>query len=350
MKINKIMLLTLILLFTLMFSIVGSAKIITIATDPIGTNTYGATAGYASIINKYNTVGLNVKVKPTSGSMDIGGLLATGEVQLGVHNNFDAQLSWLTKGEEFQINDKITKVVPLRLLTGGGTVFNAPLTTMGSGILTAEDVRGKRFAGEYSAGPQDTAQSLAFLAGWGLTKEDVIWIKVPDLADAVKLLIEGKADVAGDSAPGIAQVIELDAKKGARFLSYNVTPEGLKAFNEIYKQEVSFVKVDPDPSLIGVKESIYMLKQDDYYMARADQISEEEAYDIVKVLWDNFEEFSTLHSSLIFLTKPEFLIISNNTVPYHTGAIKFYKEKGAWTQALEDRNVELLALEEEEMK
>ena len=74
----------------------GAAKIITIATDPMGTNTYGATAGYATIINKYNTLGLNVKVKPTTGAMDIAGILATGEAQLGVHNNFDAQLSWLT--------------------------------------------------------------------------------------------------------------------------------------------------------------------------------------------------------------------------------------------------------------
>lgn len=349
MRINKTVLLTLILLFTVMFSTVGSARIITIATDPIGTNTYGATAGYASIINKYNTIGLNVKVKNTGGASDIAGLLATGEVQLGVHNNFDAQSSWLTK-RDFQVNDQITKVIPLRLLTSGSTVFNAPLTTMDSGILTAADLKGKRFAGEYSAGPQDTAQSLGFLAGWGLTKEDVIWMKVPDLADAVVLLMEGKADVAGDSGPGMAQVIELDAKKGARFLSYNTTPEGIEAFNKIYQAPVDFAVVDPDPNLIGVRERINMLKQDDYYMARLDQISEEEAYEIVKCIWDNLEEFSSLHSSLASLTEPEFLIIKNNAVPYHPGAIKFYKEKGVWTQALEDRNTELLALEAEEMK
>lgn len=349
MKINKIMLVTLILLFVVMFSIAGSAKIITLATDPMGTNTYGATAGYASIINQYNTIGLNVKVKPTTGGMDIAGLLASGEVQLGVHNNFDSQNSWLTKAD-FQVNDQITKVIPLRLLTSGSTVFNAPLTTMDSGIKSAADIKGKRFAGEYSAGPQDTAQSLGFLAGWGLTKEDVIWITVPDLADAVVLLMEGKADVAGDSGPGMAQVLELDAKKGARFLSYNTTPEALEAFNKIYQASVDFVAVDPDPSLVGVRETINMLKQDDYYMARADQISDEEAYEIVRCIWDNLEEFSTLHSSLASLSKPEFLVIANNTVPYHPGAIKFYKEKGVWTQALEDRNTELLALEAEEMK
>jgi hypothetical protein len=350
MKNRRILFLVSLLLLTVMFSIPSSAKIITIATDPMGTNTYGATAGYATIINKYNTVGLNVKVKPTTGSMDIAGLLATGEVQLGVHNNFDAQASWLTKGD-FQVNDQITKVIPLRLLTSGSTVFNAPLTTMDSGILSAADIKGKRFAGEYSAGPQDTAQSLGFLAGWGLTKEDVIWITVPDLADAIVLLMEGKADVAGDSGPGMAQVLELDTKKGARFLSYNTTPEGVEAFNKIYQAPVSFTVVDPDPSLVGVRERINMLKQDDYYMARLDQISEEEAYSIVKCIWDNLEEFRVLHSSLASLRKPEFLIIGGDfSVPYHPGAIKFYKEKGAWTQALEDRNNELLALEAEEMK
>lgn len=70
-------------MFTLAFSISSSARIITLVTDPMGTGTYGASSGIAQIINKYNTVGLNVKTKPTIGSTELAGLLASGEGQLG---------------------------------------------------------------------------------------------------------------------------------------------------------------------------------------------------------------------------------------------------------------------------
>lgn len=345
---RKILLLVSILLITVLFTISSSAKILTLASDPIGSSTYAGSAGIANIINQYNTIGLNIKVKPTNGAMDVAGLLATGEAQIGVHNSFDSQSSWLTKGD-FQFNDQIIKVIPLRLLWARPT-FSSALTHMKTGIKTGADLKGKRFVGEYTGSPQDTAQGIAFLAGWGLTKEDVIWMKVPDLSGGIRTLIEGTADAVAAAGPTSASTKELEATKGARFLSLNNTPEGLEAFRKSYPWEVTTFEVEPNPNLSGIVETTTMINFEDYYMGRADQINDDEAYAIVETIWNHIDEIKALGGILSLLTKPELLAQSNNTVPFHPGAIKFYKEKGLWNQAFEDRNNLLLALEAEEMK
>ncbi len=67
----------------------GFAQVLTIATDPMGTGTYGATAGIAKVVNE-NTK-YNIKVKPTTGATEIGPLLALGEVEIGVMHNWEAK-------------------------------------------------------------------------------------------------------------------------------------------------------------------------------------------------------------------------------------------------------------------
>ena len=134
MKIRKMFILTIsILLLMAMFSISSLAKTISIVTDPIGYSTYGSTSALANIINKYNDVGLELKVKPSSGSMEIAGLFAQGEAQMGVHNSFDAPDVWLTKGE-FEVYDQVNKVIPIRLAFFGGPFFGSALTYDGTGI------------------------------------------------------------------------------------------------------------------------------------------------------------------------------------------------------------------------
>jgi hypothetical protein len=350
MRTKIIFLLILTLLFSMVFSVSSSARIITIATDPLDSGTYGCTAGLARIINKYNTANLNVKVKPTNGSTEIAGLLATGEVQLGVHNNFDAQLSWLTKGLEFQVYDEITKVIPLRLLFGGAMAYFSTLTIGGKGIETGADLKGKRYIGGTTSEPQDEPSSLAFLHGWGLDKDDVIWIEVADVGDGIEALMEGRADAIGDTGPGGADIRELIATKDVFFLDINTTPEGLKAFEETYGYHASVVTVNPSPFLPGVIKPTAMLKTEDYYMSRGDQISDEEAYAIVESIWNHIDEVRAIDPDLQTLSSPELLITPGFTVPYHPGAIKFYTEKGIWSKDFADNQAKLLALEAEEMK
>ena len=50
-------------------------------------------------------------------------------------------------------------------------------------------------------------------------------------------------------------------------------------------------------------------------------------YQVVKAVFDNFEEFKKLHPALANL-KPESMITDGNSAPLHDGAARYYREKG----------------------
>ena len=57
------------------------------------------------------------------------------------------------------------------------------------------------------------------------------------------------------------------------------------------------------------------------------KVPTETVYQVVKAVFDNFEEFKKLHPALANL-KPEDMIKDGLSAPLHDGAVKYYKEKG----------------------
>ena len=57
------------------------------------------------------------------------------------------------------------------------------------------------------------------------------------------------------------------------------------------------------------------------------KVSNETVYQVVKAVFDNFDEFKKLHPALANLT-PEAMVKNGNSAPLHEGAVKYYKEKG----------------------
>jgi len=53
------------------------------------------------------------------------------------------------------------------------------------------------------------------------------------------------------------------------------------------------------------------------------------AYDITKMLFENFDEFAAVHKSIKTEFNLEMATGQGQLAPYHPGAIKYYKEVGA---------------------
>lgn len=86
----------------------------------------------------------------------------------------------------------------------------------------------------------------------------------------------------------------------------------------------------------------WMMAVENYMVSRAD-IADEVIYEINKALWEHCEELGAFHPMMKTWNQENF--VSNKLfTPYHPGAIKFLKEKGIWTDALEARNKELLGM------
>jgi uncharacterized protein len=67
----------------------------------------------------------------------------------------------------------------------------------------------------------------------------------------------------------------------------------------------------------------------------------EVVYQVLKATWQNVDKLAPLHPWLkgwnhkqMFWAKP--------SVPYHPGAVRFYKEQGVWTAETEERQQGLL--------
>ena len=57
------------------------------------------------------------------------------------------------------------------------------------------------------------------------------------------------------------------------------------------------------------------------------KVPAETIYQVVKSVFDNFEEFKKLHPALGYL-KPENMVKDGLSAPLHEGAVRYYKEKG----------------------
>ncbi|HHU75958.1 MAG TPA: TAXI family TRAP transporter solute-binding subunit [Firmicutes bacterium] len=316
----------------------GLPSMLTIGTHAMGSLYNAMGSGIATVASKHTPV--EVKAIATSGPIEWFPMFTTGEMDMGVLNCWDAQMGWLGESEYAAISGG--KGFPARLLTNGSFSIYSVLVAEDSGIKTAEDLKGKSYILNYTGAAGITAQAKAFLANQNLTENDVNIVSVPSISDGVKAVIERRADCAGSANVGFALVEELEATRGARFLSFDSSPEAVKRAQEEFP--LYPIDVEPGPGFTGVREPITMMAYDAYLIGRID-LSEEAAYAIVEAIWENNEELSGIHPRLKEWTIDRF-VSEQATLPYHPGAIKFYKDKGVWTEEMDALQESLLSMEQ----
>lgn len=308
-------------------------SMLAMGTHPIGTLFNALGSGLATVASQNTPI--EVKAIATSGPVEWFPMFKTKEMDMGVLNCWDAQMGWLGKVDYEGISEG--KGFPVRLLTNGSFALNSAIVAEDSGIKTAQDLKDKRYVGVYTGAAGITAQARAFLANHNLTEADVKIISVPGVNDGIKAIIEKRADVSGSAVTGMAVVEELQATRGARFLNYDPSPEAVKRMQKEFPGYI--IEVKPGPT--GVREATFMMAYDIYLVSRTD-LSDEAAYTIVKALWEHNEELGPIHPRLKDWNTERF-VTERATIPYHPGAIKFYKEKGLWNDKMETLQKELLS-------
>ena len=79
----------------------------------------------------------------------------------------------------------------------------------------------------------------------------------------------------------------------------------------------------------------------DFYLVAREGLPEDLVYTIVKVLWEQNTALTSINSQLQDWI-PDHFVTELNRIAYHPGAIRFYKERGVWTQTMESRQQDLL--------
>jgi len=295
----------------------ASAQPIGLGTSPQGTLTYALGATVAKVLADVGNI--QSRVQPSSGTGAMIPLVNSGEVDIGFANTlelYDAFHGVGTFDKRPNPNLRAVAVIfPIRV----GLFVRGD-----SPIKTVQDLKGKTTA--YGFTSQEIIKKTvdAMLATAGMSVNDLKTVLVPNLIRGVDELIAGRVDVT-TFALGQAKVAEADAATGGiRFLPIPEGPTQLAALKKEFPTAY-LDKVQPAANLAGVKEPITTMFYD-YTIFASKDMPAERVKAILKIVAENKDALGQGHP--LFRAMKIERLHNNIKVPYHDGAIAYFKEKG----------------------
>jgi hypothetical protein len=304
-------------------------------TSPVGTSVNTLATGLASLINNHSDH-IQTSVQPSAGIQAWLPLLESGEVGLGVESNPD--MIWAYHGmEEFGYSN-VHKEIRL-ILRGNFISVSGFAVREDSGIRKVEDLRGKRVAAEFPAAPNARQVSTAVLAANGLTWNDVVPVPVPSIDAGVKALQDGQVDATFALVPSSPLMQEAHSATGLYGLNFvdsvdpsnieNTPQEIIDAIHE-HLPGVEMTTIEPSGY---IQQEVTAIRYPVYFISST-HISDDVIYEIMEILWAHYEELHHIHPWFEQWV-PEQFFEPNPQIPYHSGAIKFFTDKGLWNDEVE---------------
>ncbi len=300
-------------------------RTVAIGTNPAGTGAHAIASALAAVASKATPIA--AKVQPYNGPNAWMPLLEGGEIEMGIINILDSHMAATGTGNYKSASPSI------RVISGGVFPFTAGLIVRDkSEIKQISDLKGKRVAWDYGGHAINQTWQNAVMEAGGVNPSDVKQVRVSNLNDGIRSVPEGKVD-ASFTAVGIGVVEEANAMEAIRFLSLPNT----EAANKILaRYGASVVKSGPGA---GIKGDTYVIGYP-LQLVSSTNVSDKTVATLLKSWWDHLAEIQTIHPLLKRWTK-ETQALTNFTVPYHAGAVRFYKEIGLWTAKHEARAKEI---------
>jgi len=312
-------------------------KSVTLGSNPPGTVFYAIASGLAKTVS--GAAGFQMAVQPFSGTSTMLPILASGEMDFGIVNAVDMGLAYRGPGFKIGGRNPFPHSPSVRLVMRGSPLMIGLLVRKDSPIKNVYGIRGKRVTGEYPAHLAVWYNVFGHLSSAGLTWNDVKVVPVPAVNDGVDALIQGRADVTAH-ALNSAKVKEADANIGVRHVSIDCSPEGEKRLRAAVPGY--YGRVVKAGTAAAVVEDTCVEAYDTYFAAgknTPDQVVEA----ALRAIWDGIDRLPPIHPMFREWTR-ERAVDPEVTIPYHPGAIRFYKERGVWKPGMDAAQQKLLSL------
>lgn len=289
--------------------------------------------GLSSQIQKYTKVSCSA-LGPTGGTEANLRNLKAKKAELALNSNPAIVEAWKGTGAFKKDGpQKWLRTISRAWVTNYHVVANKK-----SGIRAFEDIQGKRW-GDLYVGSSMTVTLLNGLRKiHGLEPgKDFKSIPASKYREFVAMIKEGRADVVsffgGIPSP---QAVDISSSLEVNFIPLSKTAQArLPAAAPGYTPGII-----PAGSYRGQTNDLPVAQALMTFMTHS-EIDEMVVYEICKALFDHPEELDPIHPNFKHFSKtPASPLV---TVPYHPGAIKYYKEKGYWTSELEAAQKRLLS-------
>ena len=291
---------------------------IAIATGGTGGVYYPMGGGMANVLSKY-LPGVQATARVTGGSVDNLKLIGSKQSEVALVM-VDAALNALNGEDKFKDNK-----VPVRTLMVLYPNRMHVVTVEGTGISKMSDLKGKRVS---TGSPGSATEVMAFrvIEAAGLDKDKDMTRERLGVAESTNAIKDRKIDayfwVGGLPT---AAVTDLGATPGVKLKlvdTADLTEKMNAKYGALYSKGVIPAKTYPGQDAdnkIAVVQNILVANAD---------MPDKVAYDIVKTIMEKKPELVAVHKEansfeIAQQTK------ENTTIPWHPGAAKYFKEKGA---------------------
>lgn len=295
----------------------AAQQAVNFGTSSVGSVFYVISIAMGKMIGKH--AGINVSVQPVGGSYPNLFALADGKVDFAMANS-------LSMANRFQGKPPFKEPFQVRIVAQGQPNFRVILVRPAAKIVRIADFEGKTLVGKRPALPELEQIADAFFKVHSLDRGKIRIINTVNTGQVVKAMKAGTVDAALYPAalrqPALTQLFQDNA---ARFfdLPQASRDEMLKQLPDSFWPGVfkkgSFPGQEKDAHVFGLHSS---------WVTRAD-LPEEVVYKSVKAVLGNPQEFGTFHAAARQWTPEQSL--SHFSVPFHPGAVRYFREVGAWT-------------------
>jgi uncharacterized protein len=295
----------------------AQAENLSVATGGTGGVYYPMGGGLAAMLSS-KVPGMVATAEVTGGSVDNLNLVGSGKPYVGFAMA-DASKDALAGEGKF----KGRKVDVNTLLVLYPNLMHV-VTVESTGIKSMKDLKGKRIS---TGSPGSATEVMAFrlLAAAGLDKDKDVQRERLGAAESVNAMKDRKIDaffwVGG--LPTSA-VTDLANSPGMNIFLVNNADE-VAPMNQKYGN-LYFKAVIPKETYKGMTQDNQTSGVANLLIVNA-KMSEDEAYKIVKAVFDNKIDLVRTHKEYINVTLQNQKQASS-PVPYHPGALKYFKEKG----------------------
>ena len=295
----------------------AQAQPLGLGTSPQGTLTYAIGAAVAKVLGEKGS--LQSRVQPSSGTGTMIPLVDSGEIDVGFANTLELWDAFHGKGTFDKRPNPNLRTLAVIFPIKVGLFVRAD-----SPIKSIKDMKGKTIAYGFTSQEIIKLTVDAMLATEGLTAADLKTVLVPNLVRGVDELIAGRVDIT-TFAVGSAKVAEADASVGGiRYISLANTPEATAAMQKVFRTAY-MARVEPAPNYAGVKEPTYMMGYDYTIFANKD-VKPERAKAITRLIAENKDALA--QGQPLFRQMQTERLFSQIDVPFHDGAVAYFREKG----------------------
>jgi TRAP transporter TAXI family solute receptor len=285
------------------------------ATLPPGTLNHTTASAAAKVLKE--KAGLNVLVQPTAGDQVIIPMVASGEAEIGISNAMEVH-DGLAKGAK-----------DLRIIAAAHALRVGFFVRRDSGIRTVADLKGKRVPYGFSAMRALEPTVRAILATAGLSEKDIKPVLVPNVIRSADDFASGAAD-AFYFAFGAPKVREVDVTVGGIRMT-EISEQGMAEARKIERWGY-LTEVAPVPVFVGVEKPMKIYSFDNLFFTSA-KTSDDFVYRFLDTLLKNKDDLIAVQPVLREFS-PAFAY-KQYDVPYHPGAVKYFKEHNLAPKSLD---------------